>query len=135
MQLDVQKTERLQIIRKIYNTNFSDLTTINYFNLSSKKTYYETIKINELEFKKIDLSTDNYSLSVYKIENLLFSGQTLQAGSVGYIKNYPTRKKLCNAIEEKLLGLPDSTLVLPFSGPPSSIKIERQFNVNFLNTN
>ena len=125
----------LEVIKKIYTTDFSIPPSIKELNSSNEKNYHKTITINDLQFNKIDLSTDNYYQSVYKIENLLFSGRTLRAGSVGYIKNYSTRKNLYKDIKKKLLSLPDSTLVLPFYGPPTSIKIERQFNVALLNTN
>ena len=125
----------LAIIKKIYTTDFSVLDTIKDLNFSSEPAFCETIIFNNLQFKIIDLSIDNYFQSAYKIENLLFTGTTLQAGTVGYTKNYSTKKRLCKMIKNKLLSLPDSTLVLPFNGPPTSIKIERQFNIEFSITN
>ena len=62
-------------------------------------------------------------------ENYLFSGDTLFAGSVGRT-DFPggSMKSLISAIKEKLMPLPDETVVLPGHGPSSDIGTERQTN-------
>ena len=62
-------------------------------------------------------------------ESLLLAGDTLFAGSVGRTDlpcgNY---RKLIQSIRERLLPLPDSTLVIPGHGPTTSIGNERVSN-------
>ena len=62
-------------------------------------------------------------------ENLLLAGDTLFAGSVGRTDlpggDGPT---LIRSIQDKLLPLPDSTIVIPGHGPNTSIGNEREFN-------
>ena len=64
------------------------------------------------------------------LENeVLFSGDTLFADSVGRT-DFPggSHEQLINSIQEKLLVLPDSTLVYPGHGPLTTIGNERQNN-------
>src|SRR6056297_2517545 len=49
-------------------------------------------------------------------------------GRVGNTKNSFSRALLLRSISEKLFSLPDTTLVLPGHGPPSSLKAEKMFN-------
>ena len=62
-------------------------------------------------------------------QNLLLAGDTLFAGSVGRTDlpggDGPT---LIRSIHEKLLPLPDSTVVIPGHGPRTTIGQERESN-------
>ncbi len=62
-------------------------------------------------------------------KNLLLAGDTLFAGSVGRT-DLPggDGRMLIRSIQEKLLPLPDSTLVVPGHGPRTTIGEEREFN-------
>ncbi len=64
-----------------------------------------------------------------KDENLLFSGDTLFADGIGRT-DFPggsTEQLLCS-IKEKLLTLPQETVVYPGHGPQTTIGRERQYN-------
>ena len=66
-------------------------------------------------------------------EGLLFTGDTLFAGSIGRTDlGGGDYEQLLGAIRDKLLILPDETRVLPGHGPESTIKMERATNP-FLN--
>ncbi len=60
---------------------------------------------------------------------ILFSGDTLFAGSVGRT-DLPggSFERLMNSIRERLLPLPDETVVYPGHGPPTTIGEERRSN-------
>ncbi|HDQ13834.1 MAG TPA: MBL fold metallo-hydrolase [Sediminispirochaeta sp.] len=65
---------------------------------------------------------------VYHIGGMIFTGDVLAAGRVGGTKNSYSRAILLRAISDKLFPLPDSTLVLPGHGPPSTLKAEKMYN-------
>lgn len=62
-------------------------------------------------------------------EHLLLAGDTLFAGSVGRT-DLPggSSTKLISSIRERLLPLPDATLVIPGHGPTTTIATERNHN-------
>ena len=62
-------------------------------------------------------------------EHLLLAGDTLFAGGVGRtdLPGGDTRK-LLRSIEERLLPLPDATVVIPGHGPSTTIGTERKHN-------
>jgi hydroxyacylglutathione hydrolase len=65
---------------------------------------------------------------IYHIGGMIFTGDVLAAGRVGNTKNSFSRALLLRSIDEKLFSLPDTTLVLPGHGPPSTLKAEKMFN-------
>lgn len=70
------------------------------------------------------------SLCLYlPAEHLLLAGDTLFAGGVGRT-DLPggNSRKLITSIRERLLPLPDATLVIPGHGPTTSIGVEREDN-------
>jgi glyoxylase-like metal-dependent hydrolase (beta-lactamase superfamily II) len=62
-------------------------------------------------------------------EKTLIAGDTLFAGSIGRTDlpggNY---RKIIDSLQEKLLALPDETLVIPGHGPTTTIGEERDSN-------
>ena len=62
-------------------------------------------------------------------ENVLFSGDTLFAGSYGRT-DFPTSSMsaLARSVRERLLMLPEETLVYPGHGEGTSIGYEKQYN-------
>lgn len=64
-----------------------------------------------------------------KIEDNLFSGDTLFAGSIGRTDfEYSSFDDIMHSIREKLLALPDETKVYPGHGPTTTLKMEKQIN-------
>lgn len=64
-----------------------------------------------------------------KLDNILFTGDTLFAGSVGRTDfPYSSEEKLLHSIETKLLILDADTVVYPGHGESTTIKRERQTN-------
>lgn len=65
----------------------------------------------------------------FEKEGLLFSGDTLFAGSVGRT-DFPTgsSSQLLRSVKDKLLLLPDETKVLPGHGDTSTIGYEKEHN-------
>ncbi|MFA5554554.1 MAG: MBL fold metallo-hydrolase [Phycisphaerae bacterium] len=62
-------------------------------------------------------------------DNILFSGDTLFAGGVGRT-DFPggSEENLLNSIKNRLLTLPDNTIVYPGHGPQTTIAQERRYN-------
>ena len=66
---------------------------------------------------------------VYKIDNLLFTGDVLTAGLLGNTDSSFGAMRQITTIQNKLFALSGDLIVLPGHGPPSTLNIERKFNV------
>lgn len=66
----------------------------------------------------------------YKIENILFTGDTLSAGRIGGTNNNYAKKTLIANVQTKIFSQQEGTVFLPGHGPPTSLEAERLFNLN-----
>lgn len=62
------------------------------------------------------------------IENVIFTGDTLFAGSVGGTISPREAKQQVEALRKYVLILPENTLVLTGHGPATSVGIEKRYN-------
>lgn len=67
---------------------------------------------------------------VYKIGNLIFTGDVLMAGTIGNTSSSYSEVILKSNIEQKILSQTEDALVLPGHGPPESVEASRMFNVD-----
>jgi len=70
---------------------------------------------------------------VFKIGNLLFTGDIFNSGYLGTPLNGFAHNNMQKDIQERLLTLDGDTIVLPGHGPPSTIQAEREINENLFN--
>jgi hydroxyacylglutathione hydrolase len=74
--------------------------------------------------------TDGSSSFLFK--STVFTGDTLFAGSVGgAYGDATTYDDILSSIKTKLFALPESTVVMPGHGPPTTIGLEREHNPFF----
>ncbi|OJF76106.1 MAG: MBL fold metallo-hydrolase [Treponema sp. CETP13] len=66
---------------------------------------------------------------VFKIGRVMFTGDTLTAGSYGSTNNTYAERTLASNIKLKLLSQQDDIEVLPGHGPPTTVGVEKQFNI------
>jgi hydroxyacylglutathione hydrolase len=70
--------------------------------------------------------------SCYLFKSTVFTGDTLFAGSVGgAYGDASTYDDILNSVQTKLFTLPESTVVMPGHGPPTTIDLERHHNPFF----
>jgi len=81
-----------------------------------------------IEVEVIEVPGHSSDSLVYHIGGMVFTGDVLAAGRVGNTKNSFSRALLLRSISEKLFSLPETTLMLPGHGPPSTLKAEKMFN-------
>jgi glyoxylase-like metal-dependent hydrolase (beta-lactamase superfamily II) len=66
---------------------------------------------------------------VYLIEHLLFTGDVLSAGLIGRTDSSYGAMRQIAIIQNKLFTLPGNYIVLPGHGPPSTLNVERGYNI------
>ncbi|GCD09650.1 MBL fold metallo-hydrolase [Clostridium tagluense] len=90
---------------------------------------WDVIKISNLEFTCLDTPGHTPGGMCFKVENCVFTGDTLFAGSIGRTDfaggDFNT---IIMSIKLKLLCLPESTIVYPGHGPSSTINNEKLSN-------
>lgn len=93
----------------------------------------EQLAVGETAMKVIALPghTSDHLALYSPQDRVLFSGDALFAGSVGGTPSEAAKRDLITIIKEKVLSLPDGTVIYPGHGPPTTIGIERRGNPFF----
>ena len=88
----------------------------------------DTIHLGEFTFDTYETPGHSKDSVVFKLDHLLFTGDTLTAGSIGTaVDGYAKGLELAS-IRKKILTLEDWFSILPGHGPPSKIGIEKKLN-------
>lgn len=94
----------------------------------------KNLRIGSFCIKKLHINGLPVDSSVFRIENALFTGETLYAGKVANTESLLQKETIIKEIKEKIMVLDENTLIFPGQGPTSKIRIEKMFNVDLLSS-
>lgn len=69
---------------------------------------------------------------IYKIGNVLFTGDTISAGKIGSTSSKYSDYILRTNIERKIFSQQDSTIIMPGHGPPTCVGAEKLYNLDIV---
>ena len=95
--------------------------------LYEKKTY----SLSGFSVEIFEIPGHSADSVIYRIEDLLFTGDVLLAGGIGLTPNSYTRNLMINTLKNKILTLPEKTMIFPGHGPVTTLKAEKSFNPYF----
>lgn len=122
--------EGLRTLTKIYNPIVYAADSETYGMNSAILNGDGMTRIAELNVEFFSIPGHSPDSMVYKIEDILFTGDTIIPGETGSTSSQYSKKLLCSKIKDKLFTLPDRTLIFPGHGTPGSIESEKQFNMD-----
>jgi len=120
----------LRTLMRIYN---AEIFAVNQNVMDHKTTLVkdgDKIKIDDFLAEVISIPGHSSDSVVYKIDNLLFTGDVLTAGLVGSTASAYGAATQMSRLRSRLLSLPGDYAVLPGHGPPSTLEAERRFNAD-----
>ena len=88
------------------------------------------LNIAEIETQYFHLPGHTTDSMIYKIANVLFTGDVISAGKIGSTSSKYSDYILKRNIKEKIFSLPDETIILPGHGPLTSVGAEKKFNID-----
>ena len=92
----------------------------------------QVLELGDFSIQVMETPGHSADSVVYRLNNQIFTGDTLFAGSIGTTADDFSRDLIVSAIKEKLLVLDDECIVFPGHGPPSKVGIERNLNPDLL---
>jgi glyoxylase-like metal-dependent hydrolase (beta-lactamase superfamily II) len=123
----------LKTIMRIYETEIYAINPAIRGHRTTLVKDGELVNIGPFKTEVISIPGHSADSAVYKIDRLLFTGDTLSAGLLGSTASSYALATQANALRSKLLSLPGDYTVLPGHGPPSSLEAERRFNMDLNN--
>jgi hydroxyacylglutathione hydrolase len=89
----------------------------------------ESVSVGGLEVGVISVPGHSQDSVVFRVQSLLFTGDALHAGLIGRTMSSYNAASLAARLGERILALPDDTIILPGHGPPSTVGTERLYNI------
>jgi glyoxylase-like metal-dependent hydrolase (beta-lactamase superfamily II) len=123
---DEQHLAGLKTIRRVYDCNiYAARSSVMGFD-ANPVTHDEVLNVCCAPIEVIGLPGHARDSVAYYVAGLLFTGVAMSAAECGTTANAFARAVLLQNIGERILSLPETTVVLPFYGPPSTIGVERR---------
>lgn len=123
----------LLTLEKIYPAPFYSM--VKAYNENSVRIISEKpFKIGNFIIEALSIRGHSDDSAVYKIENALFTGDTLYAGKIASTDSIMKREILIKDINEKIMSLDENMLIFPGHGPTSKIRIEKMFNIDLISS-
>jgi glyoxylase-like metal-dependent hydrolase (beta-lactamase superfamily II) len=123
----------LRTLKRIYDV---DIIAVNQTIMGHKTAIIkdgDVIIIGGFAIEIISIPGHSSDSVVYRIDNLLFTGDVLTAGRVGSTASAYGAATQMNKLRSRVLSLPGDYIVLPGHGPPSTLEAERRFNTDIFN--
>jgi len=123
----------LRTLMRIYNI---EVFAVNQSILDHKTTVVkdgDRLFIGGFTVEVISIPGHSADSVVYRVGDMLFTGDVLTAGLVGSTASAYGAATQMNNLRSRLLSLPGDYLVLPGHGPPSTLEAERRFNTDIFN--
>ncbi|MDR0387293.1 MAG: MBL fold metallo-hydrolase [Treponema sp.] len=118
----------LRTLKRIYN---AEIYAVNPLILDQKATLIrdgDILSIGPFRIEVISVPGHSSDSAVFKVDNLLFTGDAISAGLVGTTASSYGAAIQITALRSKILSLPGDFTILPGHGPPTSLEAERRFN-------
>ncbi|WP_461256100.1 MBL fold metallo-hydrolase [Treponema sp. R80B11-R83G3] len=123
----------LRTLTRIYNTGVIALNQNIMEHKTTRVKDGDKLVIGGFTVEIISIPGHSSDSVVYKIGDLLFTGDVLTAGLVGSTASAYGMATQMNKLRSRLLSLPGDYTVLPGHGPPSTLEAERRFNADIFN--
>jgi glyoxylase-like metal-dependent hydrolase (beta-lactamase superfamily II) len=118
----------LRTLKRIYDV---EIYAVNHTILEHKTTMVkdgDSFTIGSFPIEVISVPGHSSDSAVFKVNQLLFTGDALNAGMLGTTASSYGAEVQLTALRTKLFSLPGNYIVLPGHGPPSTLETERRFN-------
>ncbi len=116
----------LRTLRRVYDCRVYAAYPVVLGEVASTVADGDDLDIGFATVRAIALTGHSGDSIAYYVGGFLFTGSALSAAEPGRVSNPYAKALLLADIQERLLSLPDETVVLPFVGPPSTIDLEKR---------
>ncbi|GHU78738.1 hypothetical protein FACS189462_3900 [Spirochaetia bacterium] len=119
----------LRTLERIYNTDIYAVNPVIREHRTKRLRDGDTVTIGPFKIKVMSVPGHSSDSAIFRIDHLLFTGDALSAGLVGSAPSSYGAAVQMAALRSKILSLPGDFTVLPSHGPPSTLEVERRYNV------
>jgi glyoxylase-like metal-dependent hydrolase (beta-lactamase superfamily II) len=119
----------IRSLKRIYDVDIyaANHTVLDYTTNLVKDN--DVLELGNFSIKVISTPGHSIDSVVYKVDHIMFSGDVLSAGLMGKTDSAYGAMRQIAMIQNKIFTQQGNCVVLPGHGPPTSLKIERKYNI------
>lgn len=118
----------VKTLLRIYNADVY-CTSSNIFDIEAIAVKEgRNLSLSGIDISVIEFSEHSKDSVAYRIKNILFSGDALSAGRIGYTQTTEEKKQLQKNIVKKIFSIQEDIVIFPSQGPPTTLKLEKTSN-------
>ncbi len=118
----------IRTLKKIYDADIYSYTELPCRNEFIKINHGDKLNLDGITIDVINVPGQSMDSVCFKIQNMLFTGDTIFAGSIASDLTREQLGTLKKFIKERIFSLDDDTLIFPGHGSPSTMSAEKAFN-------
>lgn len=122
----------IRTLLKVYNSEIYSASPRIMDYKSNRLKDGDNIELSGFKISILEIPGHSSDSLVFKIKDMLFTGDVLRAGQVGTTTNKYARAILISAIKEKIFTMNEKLLIFPGHGAPSTIKAEKLLNPDII---
>jgi glyoxylase-like metal-dependent hydrolase (beta-lactamase superfamily II) len=119
----------LRSLKRIYNAKIYSANSLIMDYKTNVVRDGDIINIGQFTVKAVSAPGHSIDSMVYIIDHLLFTGDVLSAGLTGRTDSAYSAMRQITMIQNKIFTLRGDYIVLPGHGPPSTLDVERKYNI------
>jgi glyoxylase-like metal-dependent hydrolase (beta-lactamase superfamily II) len=119
----------LRSLKRIYDTDIYSANSMVMGYKSNVVRDGDTVNIGSFAVKAVSAPGHSIDSMLYIVEHLLFTGDVLSAGLTGRTDSAYGAMRQITMIQNKIFSLRGDYIVLPGHGPPSTLNVERKYNI------
>ncbi len=122
----------LKTLKKIYDAEiYARASLVEGFRTQVLRGGDELV-LSGIPLSVIEIPGHSEDSLVFRVEDALFTGDTIGAGRVGSTKGIAERSLLIGKLNERIFSIPGNPFIFPGHGPLSTLEAERRFNADIL---
>jgi glyoxylase-like metal-dependent hydrolase (beta-lactamase superfamily II) len=124
----IKHVRGLRTLKRIYETKIFAINPHINEHRTTMVRDGDAVDIGPFKVEVIATPGHSSDSAVFRIDRLLFTGDSLSAGLVGRTASAYGAAVQMTALRSKILSLPGDFTILPAHGPPSTLEAERRYN-------
>ncbi|MCQ2604012.1 MAG: MBL fold metallo-hydrolase [Spirochaetia bacterium] len=125
----INHTKGIPTLLKIYDAKIHSMKNVIHGIKTVQITGESEIHAGGFKITAIPISGHTDDSVIFKIGNMLFTGDTIKAGYTGETEGLKQQKEMTGLIRKKFFSLKSDYLIFPGHGSPSTLAAEKKTNL------
>jgi len=118
----------IKTLKRVYDADIYSNMELPFKSEFNKIEDGDELHLDSFDVDVINIPGHSPDSMIFKIQNMLFTGDALLAGEIDHDLTVFQNNELLEKVKEKIFVMDDDILIFPGHGSPTTVKAEKYFN-------